>query len=200
MRTGWPQVVTARWIMEDRPKAPSAARSARRNRRRRSGRGWWSPEYRGRRRGRHRRRVGRKRHWGAGADDRSVCGHAAIILCQGLLHVRESTQRFRRARRSRRCREEEALPGVWMIERAERGGKTHLSAACHWDRRHSATLHLPRKLDGSAHRKRLCPIEIGLDLVMRLHARGHAETFRVGLEQRLSLAQRDSNHQRVSVM
>jgi hypothetical protein len=55
-------------------------------------------------------------------------------------------------------------------------------------------------VDGSAHRERLCPIEIGLDLVMRFHVSGHAETLRVGLEQRLSLAKRDSNHQRVPIM
>ena len=43
-------------------------------------------------------------------------------------------------------------------------------------------------------------IEIGLDLVMGLHARRHTETVRIGLEQRLSLAQRNPDHQRVRIM
>lgn len=64
----------------------------------------------------------------------------------------------------------------------------------------SASLHLPGESNRFAHRTRLCPIEIGLDLVMRLHARRHAETVRVGREQDLSLAQRDPNHHRVLVM
>jgi hypothetical protein len=63
----------------------------------------------------------------------------------------------------------------------------------------SASLHLPGESNGFAHRMRLRPIEIGLDLVMRLHARRHAETVRVGREQGLSLAQRDPNHHRVLV-
>jgi hypothetical protein len=50
-----------------------------------------------------------------------------------------------------------------------------------------------------AHGARLCPIEIGLDLVMGLHPRRHAETVRVGLEQELALAQRDPDHHRVPV-
>src|SRR5436190_2143637 len=77
---------------------------------------------------------------------------------------------------------------------------------CRTCRRHvgafgtSASLHLPGKVDGRAYRSRLCPIEIGLDLVMCLHARRHAETVRVGLEQELPLAQRDPNHHCVLVM
>ena len=64
----------------------------------------------------------------------------------------------------------------------------------------SATLHVPGKVDGSAHGTRLGVIEIGLDLVMCLHARRHAETVRAGLEQRLSLAQGNTDHQRARVM
>jgi hypothetical protein len=57
-----------------------------------------------------------------GADDRGVPGHAAIILLPSP-HVRVSTQKFRRALWSRRCRDQEALVGVWMIERAEQAAK-----------------------------------------------------------------------------
>ena len=64
----------------------------------------------------------------------------------------------------------------------------------------SATLHVPGQIDGLADSTRVCVIEIGLDLVMGLHARRHAETVRVGLEQRLSLAQGDADHQRSRVM
>src|SRR4051794_3569544 len=39
----------------------------------------------------------------------------------------------------------------------------------------SGLLHLPGKVDGLAHRTRLRPIKIGLDLVMCLHARRHAK-------------------------
>src|SRR4029079_2113775 len=63
----------------------------------------------------------------------------------------------------------------------------------------SVSLHLPGTGDGRAHGARLCPIEIGLDLVMGLHPRRHAETVRVGLEQELALAQRDPDHHRVLV-
>jgi hypothetical protein len=47
----------------------------------------------------------------------------------------------------------------------------------------SATLHLPGKGDGRPHGTRLSPIEIGLDLVMCLHARRHAEAVWVSLKQ-----------------
>ena len=46
----------------------------------------------------------------------------------------------------------------------------------------STTLHFPGKVDRRAHSTGLCPIEIGLDLMVRLHARRHTEASRVGLE------------------
>ena len=77
--------------------------------------------------------------------------------------------------------------------------------ACHVLRRHvcafggSASLHRPGEVDGRPYRIGLRPIEIRLDLVVCLHARRHAETVRVLLEEVLSLTQRDANHHRIVV-
>src|SRR3954469_17233574 len=64
----------------------------------------------------------------------------------------------------------------------------------------SATLHLPGKVDGRAHSTRMCPIQVGLDLVMCLHPRRNAEALRVGLKEPLSPAQGNPNHQRIRVI
>ena len=64
----------------------------------------------------------------------------------------------------------------------------------------SASLHVPSEVNGRAHRMRLCQVKVGLELVMGLHARWHTETGGVSLEQRLSLAQGDPNHQRGLVL
>ena len=63
----------------------------------------------------------------------------------------------------------------------------------------SASLHRPGEIDGGPYRVRLRPIEIGLDLVVCLHARWHSETVRVLVEEVVSLTQRDPNHHCVVV-
>jgi hypothetical protein len=63
----------------------------------------------------------------------------------------------------------------------------------------SASLHRPGEIDGRPYRVRLRPIEIGLDLVVCLHARRHSETVRVLLEEVVPLTQRDPNHHRVVI-
>src|SRR4051812_11433693 len=66
-----------------------------------------------------------------------------------------------------------------VVRSARPSGRGHPHSASVDAGAGSASLHLPGKVDGRTHGTMLCPIQIGLDLVVCLHAGRHAEAVRV---------------------